>query len=162
MKDQKTIERIQLLHPKVRSEVESIYDEICEALSGRAMCRFAYTLRTFKEQQDLYEIGRSKPGKKVTNASAGLSYHNYGLAIDIVLIIDGKNASWDIKTDFDGDKKSDWLEIVTIFKQHGWTWGGDWKFVDYPHFEKTFGYSVRQLLEKHQAKKFIEKDYVQI
>ena len=119
MKDQKTIERIQLLHPKVRKEVELIYDEICEALSGRAMCRFAYTLRTFKEQQDLYEIGRSKPGKKVTNASAGLSYHNYGLAIDIVLIIDGKNASWDIKTDFDGDKKSDWLEIVTIFKQHG-------------------------------------------
>lgn len=162
MKDQKTIERIQLLHPKVRSEVESIYDEICEALSGRAMCRFAYTLRTFKEQQELYEIGRSKPGKKVTNASAGLSYHNYGLAVDIVLIIDGKNASWDIKSDFDGDKKSDWLEIVTIFKQHGWTWGGDWKFVDYPHFEKTFGYSVRQLLEKHQAKKFIEKDYVQI
>lgn len=162
MKDQKTIERIQLLHPKVRSEVELIYDEICEALSGRAMCRFAYTLRTFKEQQELYEIGRSKPGKKVTNASAGLSYHNYGLAVDIVLIIDGKNASWDTKTDFDGDKKSDWLEIVTIFKQHGWTWGGDWKFVDYPHFEKTFGYSVRQLLEKHQAKKFIEKDYVQI
>lgn len=162
MQDTKTLERIKLLHPKVRSEAESIYDEICQTLSGRAMCRFAYTLRTFKEQQDLFEIGRSKPGKKVTNASAGLSYHNYGLAIDIVLIIDGKNASWDIKSDFDGDKKADWMEIVTIFKQYGWTWGGDWKFTDYPHFEKTFGYSVRQLLEKHQAKKFIEKDYVQI
>ena len=162
MKDIKTLERIKLLHPKVRTEVESIYEEICEALNGRAMCRFAYTLRTFKEQQDLFEIGRSRPGKKVTNASAGLSYHNYGLAVDIVLIIDGKNASWDIKSDFDGDKKADWMEVVTIFKQYGWTWGGDWKFTDYPHFEKTFGYSVRQLLEKHQAKKFIEKDYVQI
>lgn len=162
MQDTKTLERIKLLHPKLRDEAQSIYEEICEALTGRAMCRFAYTLRTFKEQQDLFEIGRSKPGKKVTNASAGLSYHNYGLAIDIVLIIDGKNASWDIKSDFDSDKKADWMEIVTIFKQYGWTWGGDWKFTDYPHFEKTFGYSVRQLLEKHQAKKFIEKDYVQI
>jgi len=160
MKDTKTIERIQLLHPKVREEVSDIYDEICEALTGRAICRFAYTLRTFKEQQDLYEIGRSRPGKKVTNASAGMSYHNYGLAIDIVLIIDGKNASWDIKSDFDGDKKADWQEIVTIFKQHGWTWGGDWKFTDYPHFEKTFGYSVRDLLAKHQALK--SGGYVQI
>lgn len=162
MKDQKTIERIKLLHPKVRNEAEEIYEEICQALSGKAICRFAYTLRTFKEQQELFEIGRSRPGKKVTNASAGLSYHNYGLAIDIVLIIDGIKASWDIKTDFDGDKKSDWMEIVTIFKQHGWAWGGDWKFTDYPHFEKTFGYSVRQLLEKHESKQFIEKDYVQI
>lgn len=163
MKDKKTLERIQLLHPKVRNEVEEIYEEICQALDGKAICRFAYTLRTFKEQQDLYEIGRSKAGRKVTNASAGMSYHNYGLAIDIVLIINGQKASWDIKTDFDGDKKSDWLEVVTIFKQHGWTWGGDWKFVDYPHFEKTFGYSVRQLLEKHQSKQFINgTSYVKI
>ena len=33
-----------------------------------------------------------------------MSYHNYGLAIDIVLIIDGKSASWEIKKDFDGEQ----------------------------------------------------------
>ena len=88
MKDQKTIERIQLLHPKLRDEALEMYDEIVEALTGSAACRFAYTLRTFAEQDVLYAQGRSKPGKVVTNAKGGQSYHNYGLAIDIVLLID--------------------------------------------------------------------------
>ena len=102
MKDPKTLERIQLMHPKLRAEVATIYDEICGALRGKAFCRFTYTLRTFKEQDDLYAIGRTKPGAKVTNAKGGYSFHNYGLALDIVLI-DGASASWDVKKDFDGD-----------------------------------------------------------
>ncbi len=109
------------------------------------MCRFAYTLRTNQEQNDLYAIGRTKPGKKVTNAKGGQSYHNYGMAVDIVLIIDGKTASWDTKGDFDNDGKSDWQEVVAIFKRYGWEWGGDWKFTDYPHFQKTFGLSIADL-----------------
>jgi len=138
-----------MMHPKLRKEVEQIYDEICEALNGRAMCRFAYTLRTFKEQDALYAQGRTVKGKIVTNAKGGLSMHNYGLALDIVLIMNDGSASWDIKGDFDGDRKSDWMEIVTIFKQYGWEWGGDWKFTDYPHFQKSFGRTVRGLLSDY-------------
>lgn len=129
-KDAVTLERIKLLHPKLREEADLIYTEICEALSGKAMCRFSHTLRTFKEQDDLFAKGRTTPGPVVTKAKAGLSMHNYGLAIDIVLIVDkdgdGKfeSASWDVNSDFDGDRKSDWQEVVTIFKQYGWTWGG--------------------------------------
>jgi len=155
MKDQITIERIKLLHPKLREEVREIYEEICEALKGRAMCRFSYTLRTFAEQDLLF-----KKVPKVTNAKGGMSYHNYGLAIDIVLIIDGKSASWEIKKDFDGDGKADWIEIVNIFKQYGWEWGGDWKFYDAPHFQKTFGKSVRELLALHQAGKVDAQGFV--
>lgn len=162
MKDQKTIERIQLLHPKLREEAGKIYDEICQALTGRAMCRFSFTLRTFAEQNEIYAQGRTKPGKVVTQAKGGLSMHNYGLAIDIVLIVDGKTASWDTKSDFDGDGKSDWMEIVNVFKQYGWEWGGDWKFYDAPHFQKTFGHSVRQLLALHEAGKVDEHGFVRI
>lgn len=167
-KDAVTLERIKKLHPKLVKEVETIYDEICTALQGKAMCRFSYTLRTFKEQADLYAQGRTKPGGIVTNANAGLSMHNYGLALDIVLIVDKdgngsyETASWDVKADFDGDRKSDWMEVVTIFKQYGWTWGGDWKFYDAPHFEKSFGYSVRQLLDLHNKKKVDANNYVLI
>ena len=160
MKDQKTIDRIKLLHPKLREEAGQIYDEICNALTGRAMCRFSFTLRTFAEQDALFAQGRTKPGSVVTKAKGGLSMHNYGLAIDIVLIIDGKTASWDVKGDYDGDGKSDWMEVVTIFKQHGWEWGGDWKFYDAPHFQKTFGKSVRDLLALHQAGKVDEHGFV--
>ena len=157
MKDAITLERIKLIHPKLRDEVMEIYDEICEALKGRAICRFTYTLRTFAEQDLLF-----KKVPKVTNAKGGMSYHNYGLAIDIVLIIGGKSASWDIKTDFDGDGKADWIEVVAIFKSFGWEWGGDWKFYDAPHFQKSLGYSVRQLLALHQSGNVDKHGYVKI
>jgi peptidoglycan L-alanyl-D-glutamate endopeptidase CwlK len=150
MKDNITLERIKLIHPKLREEVMEIYDEICEALSGSAMCRFSHTLRTFAEQNVLYAQGRTKPGKIVTNAKGGLSYHNYGMAIDIVLIANGA-ASWDIGKDFDADGKADWMEVVSIFKQFGWEAGIDWKFRDAPHFQKSLGYSVRQLVAMHQS-----------
>jgi peptidoglycan L-alanyl-D-glutamate endopeptidase CwlK len=162
MKDQITLERIKLIHPKLRNEVLEIYDEISEALSGSAMCRFSYTLRTFAEQNALYAQGRTKPGKIVTNAKGGLSYHNYGMAIDIVLIINGKEASWNDNKDFDGDGKADWMEIVNIFKQFGWEAGIDWKFRDAPHFQKTLGYSVRKLLALHQTGIVDKYGYVKI
>jgi peptidoglycan L-alanyl-D-glutamate endopeptidase CwlK len=157
MKDLVTLERIKLLHPKLRIEALEMYDEICEALKGTAICRFSYTLRTFAEQDVLF-----KKVPKVTNAKGGMSFHNYGLAIDIVLIIDGKTASWDIKTDFDGDGKSDWMEVVAILKSFGYEWGGDWKFYDAPHFQKTFGYSVRQLLALYNDGKVDANNYVLI
>lgn len=134
------------------------------------MCRFAFTLRTFAEQQALYDLGRSiknpdgatkaKPlGNIVTNAMPGQSFHNFGLAIDIVLIVDGKTAVWDTVKDFDTDHKADWMECVAIFKRHGWEWGGDFKSLkDYPHFQKTFGYSWQKLREmylRQQAEKTV-------
>jgi len=157
MKDHVTLDRIKLIHPKLREEVMEIYDEICEALKGRAICRFTYTLRTFAEQDLLF-----KKVPKVTNAKGGMSYHNYGLAIDIVLIIGGVAASWDIKKDFDGDGKADWMEVVAIFKSFGWEWGGDWKFYDAPHFQKSLGYSVKQLLALHQSGNVDKHGYVKI
>ena len=67
--DNITLQRIQVLHPKVRTEVDNLYrNQIVPALTGRAICRFAYILRTIKEQNDLYAQGRTKPGKIVTNA----------------------------------------------------------------------------------------------
>jgi peptidoglycan L-alanyl-D-glutamate endopeptidase CwlK len=168
MKDQKTLERIQLLHPKLREEALTMYDEIVAALTGTAACRFSYTLRTFAEQDGLYAQGRTKPGAIVTKAKGGQSYHNYGLAIDIVLLIDkDKNgtfetASWDVKTDFDGDGKSDWQEVVAIFKRYGYEWGGDWKFNDAPHFQKTFGKSVAELQSLHNAGKVDKNNFVLI
>lgn len=160
MRDSTTLSRIQLLHPIIRDEVMEIYvNEIVPALSASTYCRFAYTLRTFQEQDDLYALGRTKlfdqNGKRlgiVTNAKAGQSFHNYGLALDIVFI-DGRSAYWDIFKDFDGDGMADWMEVVRIFDDHGWEWGNSWG--DSPHFQKTFGHTWQELLELHDQKVFI-------
>ena len=48
------------------------------------------TLRSMAEQDRLYAIGRTKPGKRVTNAKAGQSAHNFGLALDFVPMVGGK------------------------------------------------------------------------
>ena len=135
--DEITKKRIELLHPSVIDEVVEIIKECDKALSGRAKIRITQGLRTFKEQDNLYAIGRYIEGKKVTNAKGGQSVHNYGFAADICLIIDGKEASWDTKKDWDNDKVADWDECVKIFAKHSWSWGGSWsKFKDFPHFEK--------------------------
>ncbi|MEA1848934.1 M15 family metallopeptidase [Chryseobacterium sp. MHB01] len=145
--DQVTKKRISKLHPSVRDEVSRIILECDAALTGRAKVRITQGLRTFEEQSQLYAIGRTKSGKKVTNAKAGQSIHNYGLAVDICLIIDGKTASWETVKDWDNDQVSDWYECVKIFAKHGWLWGGNWKtFKDLPHFEKK-GYEWRKLVQ---------------
>ena len=144
-----------------------MYEEMVRSLTGKATVRFAYVLRTFEEQAALYAQGRTAPGKKVTNAPAGLSIHNYGLAWDLVLLVDRdgngtfESASWETNVDFDGDGVADWLECVAIAKRYGWAWGGDWTgFRDLPHFEKTFGKKPSDLLALKKAGKVDDQGYV--
>ena len=132
--DKITLERIKLMHPSVREKLEKEYLEINSKLPKNVRLRFAYTLRTDQEQNELYAIGRTKAGKIVTNAKGGQSIHNYGLAFDIVILYDKDNngtfetASWDLDKNF--------YLVVNYFKSKGWEWGGDFKkFKDYPHFQ---------------------------
>jgi len=168
MRDQITLDRIKLLHPKLRDEAVLLYNEIVKALTGKAACRFSYTLRTFAEQDALYAQGRTKKGPIVTKARGGESYHNYGLAVDIVLLIDNdgdgiyETPSWDEKGDYDSDKKAEWMEIVTIFKKYGWEAGIDWHFRDAPHFQKTFGKSIIELQQLHKTDKVDKNGFVLI
>ena len=46
--------------------------------------------RTMAEQTALYAQGRTTKGPKVTNAPAGSSAHNFGLAADLAPMKDGK------------------------------------------------------------------------
>jgi peptidoglycan L-alanyl-D-glutamate endopeptidase CwlK len=147
--DNLTVDRIKLMHPKVREELLEQYLYANNKLLPKGVrLRFSYTLRTISEQNALYAQGRTKSGAIVTNARGGQSYHNYGLAFDIVLLydLDGNGtfeyASWDI-TD------PNWKKVVSYFKEQGWTHGGDFKSIkDYPHFEKSFGYSTRELMNR--------------
>lgn len=170
MRDNISIPRVALLHPSIRDEVRASIDQIEKtAFPPTAMIRVVQGLRTIDEQNALYAQGRTAPGSIVTNAKGGTSYHNYGLAFDFAIMYD-KNGngsfealSWDINYDFDNDGVKDWQEVVQAFKALGYAWGGDWRsFKDNPHIEKSFGYSWRQLLDKYNAREFVEGTYVKL
>lgn len=154
-----TLTRIKNLHPNIQDEVRDLVNIANSKLSANVQMRIVQGLRTFEEQLELY-----KKRPKVTNATAGQSIHNYGLAIDFCLLINGTEISWDDTKDFDHDNIADWFEVVTVFVRKGWTWGGNWKsFKDKPHLEKTFGNTWRTLLKKYNEGKFISGTrYVQI
>ncbi len=58
--DQPTENRIALLHPSVRKEVTKIVKQCNKALTGNAKIRITQGFRTLKEQEELYDLGRTK------------------------------------------------------------------------------------------------------
>lgn len=161
MRDKVSIDRVNALHPAIRDEVRNLII-IAEDKLPHTAIRIVQGLRTFAEQDALYAQGRTKKGPKVTNSKGGQSFHNYGLAIDFALLYDkDRNGtfealSWETLKDMDMDGEADWMEVVEIFEEAGYTWGGRFKSIkDDPHFEKTFGYNWKALLQLHEQKKFI-------
>ena len=143
--DKLTLARAQLLHPMIRDAVIAILEDL--KLPQGVQVRITQSLRTFAEQDKLYAQGRSAPGQKVTNARAGESLHNFGLAFDFVLLVNGQ-VSWTVD--------ENWKKVAASFKEQGFSWGGEWKSIkDYPHLEKSFGYSWQQLLEKYRKGELI-------
>jgi peptidoglycan LD-endopeptidase CwlK len=126
------------VHPVVAEKAQQL---IKKAYSEGITIIITQGLRTIEEQNRLYAQGRTKPGKIVTNARGGYSYHNFGLAFDFCVcdVVKGSLApNWKV------DRR--WLRVGQIGKSLGLEWGGDWKkFKDYPHFQYTFGLTLAQL-----------------
>lgn len=92
--------------------------------------------RTFAEQDELFAIGRTKPGHIVTNARGGFSNHNFGVAWDIG-IFDGTRFITESPL-YDNAGK--------IGKSLGLEWGGDFNSItDKPHFQCKTGKTMAEL-----------------
>ncbi|MEH8017543.1 M15 family metallopeptidase [Rheinheimera muenzenbergensis] len=98
------------LHPLFRQKVELLLQDLAKA---KLPFRMFEGFRSPQRQHDLYCQGRTKPGAKVTNADAWSSLHQYGVAADFVLYIDGK-WSWDDK----GERKAWWKKLHQLALQH--------------------------------------------
>lgn len=143
MKDNISQARLLALHPRAREDFRMFIEDAEAGLNIKL--RIAQGMRTMAEQQALYNKGRTTAGAKVTNAKAGSSYHNYGLAIDLV-VMDGAKADWNY----------DMKKLTPYADKHEIKWGGNWRtFKDTPHFEKTFGIEWREMLKRYQDKNFI-------
>lgn len=148
-----TRQRILKLHPDIRQLVVDAINAIEDRGVG---IRITYGLRTFSEQDAIWQKGRDKDGKKigptVTNARGGQSYHNYGLAVDFCMLHKDGKASFNWKEDLDADSQADWMEAVEEFKKRGFEWGGEWDNpVDRPHVQ-WIPPAVREMAKQKQKK----------
>lgn len=132
------------IHPLVRYKAQQL---VIQSFQAGVPIIITQGYRSIAYQNQLYAQGRTAPGAIVTKAKGGRSMHNYGLAVDIALLLpDGKTASWDTRRDGDKDSKRDWFEAAAIGKRLKFAWGGDWDhFIDMPHFEYPFGVRINEL-----------------
>jgi len=86
-------------------------------------------------QQRYYEQGRTKPGNIITNVKPYGSWHQYGMAVDIVFQNSKGGPTW--------SKSSDcWDRLGRIGQEVGFEWGGSWtSFRDKPHFQMGGNYT---------------------
>lgn len=142
-----SFDKLNLLHPKIRQSAIDAYNEAIKATPAGVHPVIDQTYRTFEESDKLYQQGRTTPGEIVSKAKPGQSYHNYALALDFHLQVNGVD-KWEVN--------HDWMTVVNIFKRHGFTWGGDFSsFEDYPHLENKLGYNWRDLLVLYNERNFI-------
>lgn len=96
--------------------------------------------RSYEEQAALYAKGRTEPGKKVTNARPGYSWHNFGVAWDFVVFDKQGQPQWDSPL-MDRCGK--------IGKEIGLEWGGTWKrFVDKAHLQLDMAITLAEARQR--------------
>lgn len=111
------------LHPFFRDRIKQLIKN-CEA-KGITLA-VVETYRTHAKQNEYKTMG-----KQFTSSGAGRSKHQYGLAVDVVPMIDSV-AVW--------DNTALWKKVGVTGEQLGLRWGGRWrKPYDPGHFEWTGG-----------------------
>ena len=92
------------------------------------------TYRDAESQNALYAQGRTTEGKKVTNAKAGQSFHNWKVAFDFCPIVNGKPNWSDVAL---------YTKCGEIAEGVGLEWAGRWKtFKELAHCQYTGGLTL--------------------
>lgn len=119
---QANLAKIASLQPAVRPLAENL---LRLAADRGIPLRVASAYRSPTEQQALFDAGTG-----VTNAKALESYHNHGLAFDVVPEAYLSLPDWNPGGPL-------WQDVGALGKSVGLEWGGDWKKKDLPHFQLT-------------------------
>jgi peptidoglycan LD-endopeptidase CwlK len=121
-------DRLGLVHPVLAQRIQPFIDRM-EVFGIPVLV--TQGLRTWEEQAKLYEQGRTTPGKIVTKAAPGYSWHCYGLAVDLVPSAHKDNPQPDWNPDH-----ADWQTLIRIGKDFQLMEGASWRtFPDFPHFQ---------------------------
>ena len=122
--------RLSLVHPGFAAKVTAMIEALF-ATQGIDV-RVVQGYRSKATQDALYAQGRTAPGKIVTNAPGGHSYHEFGLAVDCIPGIRG-SATWQPNWDA---KSPDYTAMIAAGEAQGLVSGSRWIHIkDYPHFQ---------------------------
>lgn len=99
------------LHPLLRDSVQEI---LAQCKDADMPFQLFEGYRTPERQQYLYAQGRTRRGQIVTKSKPWQSYHQYGLAVDIVLKIDN-DWCWSAK----GELRDYWNSLALIAEKYG-------------------------------------------
>jgi peptidoglycan L-alanyl-D-glutamate endopeptidase CwlK len=143
--------RLQQVYPALADKVRRMADMLS---SEGIVIRVVQASRTWAEQQALYEQGRSRQGKIVTNCQGGRSYHNFGLGVDCCPSTHGPGMPYD--PDWNAAHPT-WKRMEAVGQSLGLDSGATWRtFPDAPHFQLTGRFpegaptdEVRQLFHDH-------------
>lgn len=145
----RTLENLSGLNKKFRARVEAfLAASFPIAVKHNIQIEVISGLRSWSQQAALYAQGRSKPGRIVTKAPAGSSWHNYGLAIDLGIFSNGRYL------DEASPAKADriYKELGALAVSMGLEWAGNWKsFTESPHFQWTAGKTLSELKKELPA-----------
>jgi peptidoglycan L-alanyl-D-glutamate endopeptidase CwlK len=145
----RTLENLSGLNRKFRVKAEAFLAAAQPILTKHGVTAEVISgLRSWQQQAALYAQGRTKPGRIVTKARPGSSWHNYGLAIDLGLFAGGKYLDEAAPT----RAAKIYQELGALAASMGIEWAGTWKsFPEGPHFQWTAGMTLAQLREKMPA-----------
>lgn len=152
--DERSAKNIATLEVKARPLFERIAIEgtrIAREMGATGYVMISGT-RTYAEQDALYAKGRTAPGPKVTNARAGYSNHNFGIAGDFGVFagssyLDSTNAALASKIH---KAVATWVKANLPQIE----WGGDWtSFRDEPHYQYRTGLSLAEMRARVAAGK---------
>ena len=118
--------RLSFICPVVADKIR----KMAEMLKDEFPMRVTQAMRSWDEQDKLFAQGRTAPGKIVTNARGGYSWHNFGCAVDLVPMTD-LGPDWNVS-------HPQWKRMVMVGTSLGLESGALWRtFPDYPHFQLT-------------------------
>ena len=120
------------LHPVLRQKLEALI----EAADKQGMS--LYVQEGYRSS-----AAQAKIPSANTHARPGFSFHNYGLAADIVFRDGSGRPSW--------SENHDWKKLGELGRNAGLEWGGDWRSLkDRPHFQYSPHHGIGEVRQLYQ------------
>lgn len=150
-REKNNISYIDSLHPKIREHVRQLITNIEAQLDTKMVVTDGF--RSIEEQKRIIAAGNTDAAKP------GRSLHQYGLAVDMWPMLNGKKITKSTRNSY-----PHWEEIGKIAKSLGFRWGMYFKTPGSEpwHFDMNLGFNWQELLKRYNNNDLDEENFVNL